>query len=367
LRTPATWASDFQRAISLHPEVSPAIEFFRELGFADERLRTRRTESFFTKTAYFILDPAQKAMFGANQPGIDWQQVIERGLTVLLDFRHEHNLENRRFKLVWALNYFLDFIKHRGAGRHLPISLIVDELTSLLSPHVMASDLFAADLDELINVLGRNYRVWLTLAHQELFQVSEKTQKTLMAMGTQILGNTSDMDAAIMLARRFFAYNPYWVRKEEPVYLSYQGVARVIDHRQIEFKIDEQLLMKSKAFIEQGRFNFLVRPAPREGDTRGELRPITIANFDKDRYTDEALVAQARDLLMERRGRKVSKVLDEIEARHSSRITSISAPMKTEPPRMKTSTRRRKLDDPDDDELLFGEKATAAQTETRHR
>jgi hypothetical protein len=35
--------------------------------------------------------------------------------------------------MIWAFNYFMDFVKHRGAGRHHPIGLIIDELASLFS------------------------------------------------------------------------------------------------------------------------------------------------------------------------------------------------------------------------------------------
>ena len=42
------------------------------------------------------------------------------------------------------------------------------------------------------------------------------------------------------------------------------------------------------------------------------LWPVSIASLDPDIYTNEALVAQARDLLMQRNGLPVSKVLAEI-------------------------------------------------------
>jgi hypothetical protein len=359
LRSPAAWATDLRRALVTHPELQPAVEFFRELGYADERLRTRRTESFFTKIAYFTLDPVQKAMFGATTPGINWQQVIDKGKIVLLDFRGEDNLEGRRFKMVWALKYFLDFIRRRGPGRSQPISLIIDELTSLLTVDLMSADLLAADLDEVVNVLARNYRIWLTLAHPELFQVSERLQKTLMSMGTQILGATSDPETAASLARRYFRYRPYWVKKYEPVYMAWQGIPEIIDWRSVEFTHEEQELLRSYEFTGLRQFEFLVRPALGEGDTQGTLRKVNIASLVRGQYPDETLVRAARDKLMQRSGRDVQEILAEIASRRPASSPQVIA---TPPQEQKPA---KEVVSYEPGPFVFGEKATAEAARAR--
>lgn len=315
LTKPHAWEGLLLHALTVHPEIHPAADFFRALAEEKQSSRSRHVDSLLTKVAIFNLDPTMRAMFGASTPGIEWSNVVERRLAVLLDFRHEHDIERRRFKMLWGFTYFLDFVKNRGAGRHRPVSLIVDELTSLLSVHGLAVDLFAAELDELINVIARNYGLWLTIAHQELFQLSERAQKTLMAMGTQMLGVTSDAAAAVTLAQQFFRYDPHWVKKYEPVYFGSQGVASIIDYRSVEYTVEEQFLLRSYDIRHQGRFHFLVRPALGEGETRGGLRPVSLAAFDTNRYPDEELVATARQLLVSRRGRRVGDVLAEIAAR----------------------------------------------------
>lgn len=317
LHYPEAWSERFAEALDVYPEVAPAVEFFKGQYMKwDEKTRERRIDSFVNKIALFSLDPSMKAMFGAGEPGIDWQRVVEGGYTVLLDFRHEYDLERRRFKMLWAYNYFMEFIKARGAGhRHTPVSLVIDELASLLNAQSLTGNLFAQDLDELINVIARNYRVWLTIAHQEMFQLDERTQKTLMTMGTQIFGSTSDMDAALSLARHFFRIDPAKVKRYEPVYSSYQGVTEVIDERPVEYTIEEQQYLKSYEVKDQPAFHFLVRAAPREGDVTGSVHPITIRNFDKDMWVDEELVARARRILAKRQGIPVADALAEIEAR----------------------------------------------------
>lgn len=327
IRNPEGWQRRFAHALSIHPEIQPAVDYFLEYCEWKEDLRSRKSDSFLNKVALFTFDPSMQAMFGASEVGVDWQQVVQERQAVLLDFRQEHDIERRRLKMFWTFDYFLSFVKHRGAGRHRPISLVVDELTSLLGSGMLAADIFASELDELINVLSRNYRIWLTLSHQELFQMSERVQKTLMGMGTQILGVTSDRDAALSLARQFFRYDPYWVKKREPVYFSGpERVPDVIDYRSIEFTMEEQSVLNSDSFTDQGRFHFLVRAAAGEGDIRGELRSMTLKHFDEGIYIDAELVARAREALMERRGKRIQDVLSEIERRRASDRTILVSP-----------------------------------------
>jgi hypothetical protein len=253
-----------------------------------------------------------QALFGSSVPGVDWERTMSQRLAVLLDFRQVFDVERRRFKMIWAFNYFLDFVRHRGAGRHYPISLMIDELSSLFSIEMLAGEILGKDLDELINVIARNYRIWLTIAHQEQFQLTERIQKTFMTMGTQILGSTSDRDAAISSAKQFFRYDPYWVKKYEP--------AAAGSTRSEEFTIEEQFLIYSYYFTDLGRFQFLVRPAIGEGKVIQGLRRISIEGLDQGQYPDEELVALARELLMKRYGKPVGEVFAEINMRLAQKM-----------------------------------------------
>jgi hypothetical protein len=307
LQNPSILARHSRELLAAYPELEPAVKYIRELIGAKDNLRNRRTESFFNKIAIFKLDPSMQAMFGASTPGINWTEVVSQGLAVLLDFRHEQNIERRTFKMMWAFNYFLDFVKRRGAGRHQPISFIIDELTSLFSGAGPAAEMFGKELDELINVIARNYRVWLTIAHQEQFQITEHTHKALMSMGTQILGVTSDREAALSSAQQFFEYDPYLVKKyEQTPYL---------EDRSVEFTIDEQDLLHSYRFLKLKRYQFLVRRASQEGSLERYLHQISIERLDQGQYPNKELVRQARTLLMQHRGTPIKTALSEVQAR----------------------------------------------------
>lgn len=313
---PEVWKEVIGREVLENPDLESAADFLNDLDKMDARLRNRKIESFLNKITIFSLDPTMRAMFGSSLPGIDWHKVMLNGITVLFDFRHEHDLERRRFKMVWAFNYFLDFVRHREAGRHKPIGLIIDELTSLFSLQALSNELFGADLDELINVIARNYSIWLTIAHQEMFQLTEHIMKSLMTMGTQILGVTTDPDAAIQMARIYHKYEPYWIKKYIPTWASVEGIPQIVDYTTEEFSLEEQIAMHSRKFFDQERFHFLIKTASGEGSVVGKLRPVTIENFDRGLYPDQSLLNETMAWLLEKNGLSIDKVLEEIRARH---------------------------------------------------
>ena len=103
----------------------------------------------------------------------------------------------------------MSYIQSRGTGREKPISIVIDELASMYSS---TGNMIADDINELINVVSRNYNIWLTIAHQEMFQFDEPTRKALMTLGTQMVGHTDDSDAAMFFAKRFDYIDPYDVK-----------------------------------------------------------------------------------------------------------------------------------------------------------
>jgi len=362
---PQDWVDQLERLAAHQPEARHAAEFFlRDYLHWRPQDREKEAGSLRVKLDSFVLDPSMRAMFGPDRPGFTWQEVVERRLTVLLDFRHELNFENRRFKMLWVFLSFLEFIKHRGLGRHRPVSLMIDELTALYNFDVLAgSAIFAADLDELINVIARNYSVWLTLSHQEPFQIDQKSRRTLMTMGTQILGVTTDFEAALALGREFFRFYP-------PLFpLVEEGSS-----------LKEREYLAAYSFKDLGLFQFLVRPAKREGDLTGGLIPISIASLDKGNWNNEALVKEVRRRLSQRDGLPMTSVLAAIDERWHSLAGKPSHHLPDARATLDTDERTRaclspregrlkplarplpapqRMGDDDDDQSTFRRKATA--------
>ena len=322
---PEQWIGQLASIPTTQTEVQEAAAFFlRDYIQWNSRERELAAGSLRVKLDPFILDPSMRAMFGANNPGINWQEVVDRRQTVILDLRHELNRENRRFKMLWTFLSFLEFIKHRGLGRHQPVGLIIDELAALYHYDVAAgSPIFAADLDELINIIARNYNVWLTLSHQELFQLDEKSRKTLMTMGTQIIGVTSDFDAALTLGREFIPVDPWRIKRYEKVIVPVPRFSirspdegfDIIELNPVELTVQEQEYLAANIFKNLKPFEFLFRPAKAEGDITADIVPVSIMNFDKNIWVNERLVTQLRQGLNRRNGHAISDLLASVTER----------------------------------------------------
>lgn len=317
IRNPVRWLPRIEYVLQDMPELFPAVEFYRDFAGWKPGERSRYAGTFLAKLLPFNADPTMRAMFGAREPGIDWQRMVDRSWTVCLDFSREFNAERRRFKLLWAFQSLIDFFKLRGfAGRQRPVSLIIDEVTQLLGFGSGEHSVMAEDIEELVSVIARNYGIDLTIAHQNLPQIgSERIQKALMTMGTQMIGVQTDPDSAKYLADYFYRYNPYLVKRQEPIWMSVMQMPAVVDYRPVEFTPEEQALLHSYPFMDLGRFQFLVRAPQQEGQLRASLKRVSIARIDRNIYPDDDWVNEACQQLMQRRGQPVKQLLDEIAAR----------------------------------------------------
>jgi hypothetical protein len=256
--------------------------------------------------------------------------------------------------MLFCLDYLLAFIKHRGAGRHQPISLVIDELSTLTNFQTEGVNPMAQALDELIQVYARNCAVWPTLAHQEMFPFDALTQKTLLTMGTQIVGSTSDHEAAVQLAKTFIPADPFRIKYRHPIYwgvpdtdhpivtgprsVTFPNKPVVIDFRPEFMPLDEQHYLDAQRIKHQRTFHFLLRLALAEGTVAQTVYPITIKDFDAGMYGNEPVVARARSLLSQRVGVPIDSILAEIEQRpfalpaSRSHVLPVGAPAPVAPP-----------------------------------
>ena len=311
---PELWKDKLYSIRNLYPELIPAISFLLSLSDLRSNEYDRFTSSIRNKLAQFSTDPTLKAMFGANS-GLDLDDLIKARKIFLLDFRYVKGRVRRQFLMEWAFQYFLSYLKHRGPGRHLPISLVIDELTALFSVQGEEPRLFIADLDDLINVLSRQYSLWLTICHQEHFQLPEVVNKSLMSLGNQIIGVTREREASKELAEYFYRYDPHLVRKYEPIWMNDMGRPFIVDYRSVEFTHEEQLLRNSYRFTDLKRFEFLFSPALGEGSVSTELQKVSIDWFDRGLYTQDDVLEDAREKLVKRSGQPVEKIIAEVDRR----------------------------------------------------
>lgn len=261
LRRPEFWLDSLAEAAVGHPELEPAIAYLRD-EYAPlrpgERLALAR--SLLVKIAPFALDPVLRDMFCTTIAGIDLDQVAEEQKTVIIDLRNEANVERRRFKTRWIYEWFLAYVKQRAPGHPIPFAFTIDELTELTNQVSLGQDLFARDIDTLVNFHGRNRKLYLAFATQEMFALSPETQKTLLTMGTQVHGLTADMESAKQLAEQFFALDPYRVKRIENVWGSGGlGGSVVVEEREAFMPVDEQVLLAAQELLALRPFEFLVK------------------------------------------------------------------------------------------------------------
>jgi hypothetical protein len=305
----------------IEPDYPEAVARLRALGQLTARDRDMQTSSLQAKLSHFELDGNYRAMFGATTGGINWAEVFEKKLAVLLDFRDIPNKELKRFCLLWVYHSFMTYLKHRGQGYgDKPVSFIVDELSHMVGSK--DDELLTQDINELVNEISRSHGIWFTLATQELFQLPEQIADTVLSAGTVILGQTADPKAAEKIARRFFPYEPYKIKKKVPKYgtasrgagLSKQTFPVETGVQTTEYTMAEQINQNAQVLLELKQGHFLIGQSRREGELPTRLQPFTTSYLDTAKPQQELLASLRREL-MQRDGISEQKLLKEIRSR----------------------------------------------------
>jgi hypothetical protein len=185
-------------------------------------------------------------------------------------------------------------------------------------------------LDEFIQQYLRGQNIWLTVAHQSINQIDEQVRNSLLSLGTYMFGRAATMSEARLLADVLFKRDPLLVKHwrkvwgNEPI-LGFGGrisgsTQVVIDFEPEFMPLEEQQEIAARRIAEQGLFEFLLRPAIREGEVSQSVIPITIANLDRDAETGEyqfpnaERVALLRRALESQAGIPASVILKELDA-----------------------------------------------------
>jgi hypothetical protein len=330
LRHPEEWRQSgrFAEAVKRYPEAAASVAFFQEEYIpARPAERRRLLNPYFEKIFTINLDVNLRCQFGGLKPGIDWEEFEEEGQTILLDFRDETDPEMQRFKLLWVFSSLFEFIKRRGR-REKPLALTIDEFSAMAAKVTGGTNPLASMLDEFIQQYLRGQNIWLTAAHQSVNQIDEQVRNSLFSLGTYMFGRTGTMSEARLVADLLYKRDPYFVKYWHRVWASEPVIGQtriigtnhfVIDHRPEFMPLEDQQEVAARKIYELSLFEFLCRPALREGEVSKEVIPISIANLDRDEETGEYQfpdydrVARFREALAAKSGIPAASILKELD------------------------------------------------------
>ncbi|WP_040668474.1 hypothetical protein [Nitrolancea hollandica] len=269
-----------------------------------------RTEVYRNKLAPFRFNPVMAAIFnGSSDKAISWDEVESKQLAVLIDLKDIDDAEDKRFCYFWIFHSLMRWMKKRGKHA-IPFSLVIDELSECVGSVELNAEIFASDLDALLNRYARNNSVQVTLMAQELHQFQDpKIQHTLLSCGNLILGSTTNKETALLFARRFFRPDLYKIKEQLPVYGSDRGDYFELDRRNVYFTPDEQDELNSRKFLDLPTFQFYLGVSPREGTPPTSLQRFSIEALDRGIYPDPERIEAIQHGLMRRDGVRHSEVL----------------------------------------------------------
>lgn len=301
------WSGKFQEAVSRHPEVAESVAFVTEQFGALTPAGQRERSRALTNKLFFLADPATKAQFCASTPGLDWQALMHERQLWLIDLRHEHDWEVRRFKLLLLWQAITDFARRWGAAhagdRTSPLAVTIDEVSFMFSRSAGSRSPLVDELDSIINQYSRNVNLELTIAWQELYQLPPGLKETLLSLGTQFYGRMTDPDSMREVADRLTVHDPRlgsWI------------IANGRDH---EVGFAELRETNRRRLAALPKYTYLVSRTAREGEPPVPLETFSIAPLATRHYPDPALLASIRQQLTQRDGVPITDVLAEIARR----------------------------------------------------
>ena len=152
--------------------------------------RHTRSWSFESRIWTYLNSPNLKATVGQGKPTIDWREVEAKRLAVIFDFRNLANQKPLEHLSLSTFEYFLTFIKRRGINAPEPISLIIDELPTLIEYQSLEPDVRS------LATRFRAYKLWSTIGHQALYQLSPKLREAAWSFRNQIVGQQANITDA---------------------------------------------------------------------------------------------------------------------------------------------------------------------------
>lgn len=181
------------------------LKEFLPLSKGERELRTYALRSMLGA----VESPELIAGLGYYRPGFTYGEAIQKGLMVITDGARllnrrgaQHYLFTQRFSMLMA-----EINKRRPANpSDLPVSLIMDEVYSLMKIPSMAPDI--AELSPKY----RSRKLQLYIVLQELAQMSKELKEHIWSLGNIVSFGISNFQEAYEIAQQLFKYDPKTIK-----------------------------------------------------------------------------------------------------------------------------------------------------------
>lgn len=316
------WKERIERARDEHPdELAEAADYWLRYPALPERDKPFQTGQLLAKALLFSLNRTIRAQFGGGEWAVPWDRVEPDRLLVLFDCRSLRD-EHKLAATTWILRRCVEYLRGRGPNRRMPVSLVVDELGSLLENQNPEMERL---MEVLIAQIGRSYGAPLTALFQSVTQFSPRMQKLARYAGIQLYAGEADPEGAVSLARALDEYDPFDLK-----YSTTRNMPSIREgYLQIEedphyYTLPEQEAINADKYRRTPALHFWCGVAGREGELPGDFTLVSIKHLMAGPWPD-ANTEEAKRRLARRSGRRLTDVVAEIGARRPSGVPAETA------------------------------------------
>lgn len=199
-----------RKALALYGHKVPQAKWFLEKVFLDLKPNERELRTYALLALLGAVEtPETRARVGYYRPGWTPREAIRNGQMVLVNgarLINQKNTQHYLFTQVYSL--IMQEINKRipADPNDYPVSLVMDEVYSLLSIPGMAEEIGR------ISPQYRSRKLQLYIVLQSLSQLAEELRKQVWSIGNIVSFAVSNFDEAFELAQQIFPYNANTVK-----------------------------------------------------------------------------------------------------------------------------------------------------------
>jgi hypothetical protein len=302
-----------RKALAKYGYKVPQAKWFLEKVFLDLKDNERELRSYALLALLGAIETQEtRARVGYYRPAWTPREAIKNGQMVIVNgarLINQKSTQHYLFTQVYSL--IMSEINKRipADPNDQPVSLVMDEVYSLLSIEGMAEEIGR------ISPQYRSRKLQLYIVLQSLSQLAEELRKQVWSIGNVVSFALSNFDEAFELAQQMFPYNPSTVKlapradSQQPViepdrgqYLQIANEIQRMQHREciIRRYSSEKILDKKVMWVRKTK--------------------------DVPTQPTEIIIPEFKELLLKERGIRVREALREINQRSITTVVSSSPP-----------------------------------------